>query len=155
MCIVIDPPVFISLFKTDDKEHEKFKPVLDWVINGPGKFVTGGSKYKEELGKISSILSILAELKKKGKMVSVDDLKVNSDVEQIKALEPSKDFDDPHLVALIRLTSCKLVCTRDFRSFRYLRSSKLYASLSLRPKIYTRKQNSTLLCPKNIARCCK
>lgn len=155
MCIVVDPPLFIALFKSDDAEHEKFKPVLEWVIKGPGKFVTGGSQYKKELSRISSILGVLTELKKKGKIVSVEEKVVNLDVEKIKKIEPSIDFDDPHLVALVRLTSCKLICTRDARSFRYLRSTKLYDRLSSRPKIYTRARNASLLCPKNIANCCK
>lgn len=155
MCIVIDPPVFISLLKIDDAEHEKFKPVFDWVVNGSGKFVTGGSKYKNELKKMSSILVILAELKKKGKIVSIDDGTVDFEVDVVKGIEPAKNFDDPHLVALIRLTNCKLVCTRDIRALPYLRSGKFYSSLSQRPKIYTRKKNTGLLCSKNIAKCCR
>jgi hypothetical protein len=47
--MVVDANVFSSVFKPDTLGHPEFKPVLDWVISGPGFLVYGGSKYDVEL----------------------------------------------------------------------------------------------------------
>ena len=155
MCIIIDPPVFIPMFKSTDPEHEKFLPVKNWVEKGIGKFVIGGSQYREELSRVKSILSLLAEFEKGGKVRRSNDAIVDKEILFIRKIEPSLDFDDPHLVALVRASGCKLICIRDPRSHRFLRATKFYNALHCRPKLYTREKNANLLCPNNIANCCK
>ena len=155
MCVVADPPTMIPMFKVTDPEHIEFAPVRDWVLNGKGKFIIGGSKYKTELLAITSILPILKELERRGKIVRRADDEVDAEVAAVKLIEPTNDFDDPHLVALIRLTGCKLICVRDPRSHRFLRSVKLYHTSSDRPKLYTKAKNITLLCQANIKACCR
>jgi hypothetical protein len=155
MCIVADPPTFIPMFKASDPEHTSFVAVRDWVTSGPGKFVLGGKKYKAELLSVRSILHFLTELEKRGKIVRLDESTVDADETAVKEIEPAADFDDPHLVALIRLTGCRLICVRDPRSHKFLRSARFYATSKDRPKLYTRQKNSSLLSPQNIAICCK
>lgn len=156
MCVVADPPTFIPMFKSADPEHQKFKPVIDWVMAGPGKFVMGGSKYNEELRAIRSILSHLSELEKMGKIIRKPEADVDEEESLVKVIEPDRDFDDPHLVALIRLTGCRLICVRDPRSHKFLLATYLYRSSKDRPKLYTgAKRNSTLLITKNIGACCR
>lgn len=155
MCIVVDPPSFIPIFRSGDPNHSEFKSVLDWVTEGPAKFVLGGSQYQSELRAIRSVLPILLELEKKGKVVRIGTAEVDAEVTLVRALETSTDFDDPHLVAIVRLTGCKLVCLRDPRAHRYLRSSRFYARASARPKLYTRSRNGRLLCSENLAPCCR
>ncbi len=155
MCIVVDPPLFISMFKRTDPDYEIYQPVQKWVDSGAGKFVMGGSQYNTELMSVKSILPILLEYERKGKTRRISNTEVDNEVELLRKIEPSKDFDDPHLAALIRVCGCKLICIRDPRSHRFLRSPKLYKSLKERPKLYTRVKNSKLLCQSNIAKCCK
>lgn len=155
MCIVVDPPTFVPMFKPTDPEHAVFSPVRDWVVGGPGKFVMGGAKYKTELMAVRSVLPFLAELERKGKIVRRLDKEVDDDETVVKAIEPAKDFDDPHLVALVRLTGCRLICIRDPRSHRFLRASAFYRSKKDRPRLYTRPKNNTLLCNQNLAPCCR
>lgn len=155
MCIIADPPTFIPIFKVNDPEYEKFSAVREWVENGPGKFVMGGTNYKNELLAVRSILIILNELEKRGKVKRSDTLLVDNEERAVKALEPTKDFDDPHLVALTRVSGCKLICIRDPRSHRFLRMTKFYKSTKDRPKLYTREKNKNLLCNSNMAPCCK
>lgn len=143
------------MFKSSDPEHGKYLPVKNWVEKGIGKFVIGGSQYKLELSKIKSILPFLAEFERKGKIRRADDNAVDNEIPLIQRTEPSTDFDDPHLVALVRVSGCKLICIRDPRSHRFLRSGKLYKTLQCRPKLYTREKNVNLLCAINIANCCK
>jgi hypothetical protein len=155
MCIVADPPTFIPMFKPTDPEHAAFVSVRDWVIAGPGKFVMGGAKYKAELFAVRSVLPFLAELERRGKIVRRSDADVDADEMAVKRVEPANDFDDPHLVALVRLTGCRLICIRDPRSHRFLRAPRFYRTARDRPKLYTRPKNIALLGPHNLAACCK
>lgn len=155
MCIVADPPTFIPMFKVDDPEHEIFSPVKKWITDGPGKFIIGGTTYKKELSKLSSALRFLTELEKKNKIIRKSDADVDNEEKNVKSIEPAKDFDDPHLVALIRLSGCKVICLRDARAHRFLQKSSLYASAPDRPKLYTAKSHQKLLCKQNIAPCCR
>lgn len=155
MCIIADPPTFISIFKSTDPEYRKFSAVREWVKNGPGKFITGGTTYQKELMGVRSILGLLAELEKQGKVKRSSADLVDKEEALVRVLEPAADFDDPHIVALVRVSGCKLVCIRDPRSHRFLRMAKLYKSTKDRPKLYTREKNRNLLCNANIAPCCK
>jgi hypothetical protein len=49
MCIIIDADTLGLVFNPETKEHKKFKPVLEWINNGKGKIVYGGTKYEKEL----------------------------------------------------------------------------------------------------------
>ena len=155
MCIVADPPTFVPIFKSSDPDHVEFAPVRAWVLDGPGKFVLGGTKYKAELQAVSSILPFLAELEKRGKIVRTSDQKVEMEEAMVKKIEPTKDFDDPHLVALVRLTGCRLICIRDTRAHRFLTAEVFYRSTKDRPRLYTRLKNQSLLCSNNVAPCCR
>lgn len=143
------------MFKSTDPEHSVFAPVREWVTNGPGKFVLGGGKYRAELLSVRSILPILQELERRGKIIRRMDAEVDADEIEVKKIEPANDFDDPHLVALVRLTGCRLICLRDPRAHKFLRAPCFYRSASDRPKLYTRAKNATLLCKNNMAPCCK
>jgi hypothetical protein len=155
MCIVVDPPTFIPMFKATDPDHADFAPVRDWVIGGPGKFVMGGAKYTSELTAVRSVLGLLTELERKSKIVRKRNEDVDADEIKVRTIEPAKDFDDPHLVALVRLTGCRLICIRDARSHRFLRASVFYRSKKDRPKLYTRSKNNLLLSAHNLAPCCR
>ena len=155
MCVVADPPTFIPMFKPSDAEHAEFAPVAQWVMKGAGKFVIGGSTYRTQLRAVSSIVGVLLELEKLGKVLRYSDVDVDPERCTPNGLSGSEYFDDAHLVALVRLTKCKVVCVRDKRSHKFLRASHLYQSPKDRPKLYTREKNKSLLCPKNIAACCR
>ena len=155
MCVVADPPTLIPMFKQTDPEHIAFAPVRDWIVTGPGKFIIGGSKYKKELSAVKSIIPFLLELQRRGKIVSCIDAAVDAEEAAVKLIEPAVDFDDPHLVALIRLTGCRLICIRDPRSHRFLRATRLYVTSGDRPRLYTRAKNKTLLHHANVAPCCR
>ena len=97
MCIVIDPPALIPMFKNGDIEHQKFLPVRKWIFDGPGKIIVGGKQYKKELLDVISIIQFIKELERRGKVIVKNDSDIDRDVERIKQIEPCKDFDDPHL----------------------------------------------------------
>lgn len=153
MCIIIDPPLFVPMFKTTDPNHGVYQPVRDWVDSGSGKFVVGGTQYAAEVQKVCSVLMHLVEYERRGKIIRRDRTLVDAEVALVKQIEPSTDFDDPHLVALVRECGCKLICVNDPRSHRYLRATMFYKSPKDRPKLYTRVKNANLLCQTNIPTC--
>ena len=154
MCIVIDINFLSPLFNATDNEHNEFKPLLEWIIFGKGKLVYGGKKYKEELRETKKYFGLLIQLKKAGKIVEVDDEKV--DQHQIKLSETEKhpDFDDPHLIAIIIVSGCKLICSLDKRAYVFIKNKDLYPAHFEKPKIYKGKSNAKLLSDKNIAAVC-
>jgi hypothetical protein len=155
MCIVVDPPVFVPMFKENDVEHATFVAVRNWVRHGPGKFVIGGSKYQSELANVSSVIPVLSEYERMGKICRRDESHVDNMVALVKFIESSSGFDDEHLVALVRLTGCRLVCLRDAKARKFLKMRKLYAKKQKVPKLYTKAQHaSELLVSANLAPCC-
>lgn len=150
MCIVVDPPTLIPMFKADDPEHLNFAPVKEWIDTGPGKFVIGGKKFRAELMAVGTMIKLLTEFEKRGKVLRQNDADVDQHELTVRDIEPAKDFDDPHLVALVRVSGARLVCTRDQRSHKYLKESRFYEQTCGRPKIYTKAKNSSLLCVMNI-----
>lgn len=111
--------------------------------------------YLKELQGVSSVLSLLAELSRQRKIVRIDSVEVDREVSSVKAIISSKGFDDPHLVALVRITKCKLVCLRDRKAHKYILDKKLYSSPIDVPKLYSRSSHTGLLKTKNISKCCR
>lgn len=62
MCIIVDTNTFGPVFDSNNEKHAEFKPVLDWVLHGKGKFVIGGSKYMAELKKAKKFLKVFGVL---------------------------------------------------------------------------------------------
>lgn len=155
MCIIVDPPLFISIFKEGDPDYKNYSGLRAWITSGPGKFVMGGSLYKKELSKLESVLHLVSNYERSGKVVSISDSKVDKEVGAVRRLIDSRDFDDPHLSALVRASLCRIIATRDKRSHKYLTKSDLYSKPCSKPKIYGGNRNNSVLCNKNLARCCK
>lgn len=154
MCIVIDPPLFIPMFKTTDPKHTDFIDLKNWIHTGKGKLVYGGEEYQKQLNKLNSILKLIAELRKKGKVVIMDSDAVNDAAEFALQNAASTDFDDAHLIAIISVSKCRLVAVDDPRSHRFIKSKKLYLKNTRLPKLYTGARNKNILTQRNITQCC-
>lgn len=155
MCAVIDPPLFIPITNAKDKRHADFGILKDWLDTGVGKAVIGGTKYRDELRKVASVLPFLVELEKKGKIVKI----AEGDADQaarfaVKAAN-SGNFDDEHLVGLVACTGCKIVCLDDPRAHSFLKNPALYPQKTKLPKLFTSVKNASLLSQKYLAPCCK
>lgn len=153
MCIVVDTNTLASVFKRDSVNHLEFKPVLDWVQNGKGKFVFGGTKYLEELGESYRKLFILYRSVGKAVFISNDDVDSQTVWAANQITDP--DFDDQHLIGLLRVSGCRLVCSLDSRAYPFFRHSTFFSPSSRKPKIYSSRGNEDLLTDTNIADCCK
>lgn len=133
MCLVLDINAFHLVFG----QHEPFKPVFDWLMTGRGKLVMGGSKYDEELAKMKKYLRLISLLKSSRKVVRANDEAVDQRTIEIVRACPDADFDDPHMVALLAVSGCKLFCSEDERSYKYIKRKEWYTNGP--PKIYRSK----------------
>lgn len=150
MCVIVDTNCFASVFDPKSEKHAEFSPVLDWILNGKGKLVYGGTKYIQELSK-TKYLKIFNILNSKAKKVVVVD---KSKVDEVQiAIERSvidPDFDDPHLPAIVIVSKCEVICSEDTRSVKFITDSNLYPKGVNIPKYYTSSRNKDLLCDKYI-----
>lgn len=154
MCIVVDTCAFSSVFITTDKDHLDFKPIYDWLMNGDGKLVYGGKTYFKELETAHKFLKILTQLQRMGKTIKLPDKEIDDYEKKVKRKVNKKDFDDPHILSILAISNCKLVCTKDKRSMPYLKNLSLYPKKFIKPKIYSKKCNLNILCDDNIASIC-
>jgi len=135
MCFVLDTNVFGALFDSDNANHPNFKPALDWVVNGKGKMVYGGTKYKKEMRAARKYIRFFAALQRAGKMVLLCDADVDKYEKEVAHSETDKDFDDPHLIAIVIASGCNIICTNDKRAIPYLKKSEFYKGKVKKPNI--------------------
>lgn len=154
MCVVIDSCTFSRVFDRTNAEHPEFKPVYEWIITGRGKIVFGGSKYKTELYNLKKYVSFINELSKRRKVVRIPDDEVDFLEKEVSEYATHRDFDDPHLIAIIVASGCKIICTSETRAIPFLKRKNFYPSSKLVPKLYTRKRNRNLLTDTNLASVC-
>lgn len=150
MAIIIDTNCFANVFNSRSSNHAEFKPVLDWIIKGKGIIVYGGSKYKEELQKASKYLTIFRLLKDVNKVLIGDSNEIDRVQSEIENKTVDKDFDDPHLPAIVIVTKCRLICSNDSRSIPFVQQRELYPQGCITPSYYTGLRNSNLLCDEYI-----
>lgn len=135
MCIVIDANVLGKVFDRNNVDHARFKPVCEWVVDGSGSVVFGGSKYLKELGS-GKYLKLFTELKKVRRAVEIPKKEVDDRARELKAIVRDENFDDEHIVAIVGLSKCRLVCTDDERLLPYLKRKDLYPQGVRVPKVY-------------------
>ena len=146
MCVIVDTNCFANVFDPNSAKFEEFKPVLDWVLEGKGKFIYGGTKYIEELKKARKFLKFFNVLKSKtNKVVVVDKERVDKEQERISQIITDKDFDDPHLPAIAIVARCQIICSVDTRSVRFVTLPNLYPKGVKIPRYYTGLRNKNLL----------
>lgn len=139
MCALIDASVLSKVFNPGDAEHEPFKALMVWVTEGNGAIVYGGSTYKKQLG-TGRYLKLFHELRVAQRAFLVDGDAVDRRENVLKGIVHNKDFDDAHLLAIIAISKCCLLCTGDVRLRPYFRRKDLYPDGVKIPKIYTKSQ---------------
>jgi len=155
MCGIIDTCVVAALLDKDNAEHANYVPVLKWILYGKGKMVYGGSTYKKELGELRRYLKLIAEVNRAGKIVPVEDAAVDQAEKHAKVIIPHKDFDDPHIAAIVAVSGCRVICTRDGRSIPHLKRKELYPKHIGVPRFYLSVRNKGLLNDGNLIDKCR
>lgn len=156
MCIVIDMNAVPVVFDESNQEHSNFRPVLRWIRDKEGKIVYGGTTYEQELKRLPRFLRLITQFDKAGKVVKVGRAAVDAVEEELKNLSVCRGFNDCHIVAIVIASGCKLVCSVDRASYRFLRDTRLYPRNARRPSIFSgHRRNAALLCDRNIASICR
>jgi hypothetical protein len=150
MCIVIDASAFATVFNPANNKHPSFKPVRDWILDGDGKAVYGGTKYKRELARASSYRRLFLELVKSGKAVEIDGQQIDRVEHKVVQRTQHKNFNDAHIIAIFIVSHCRLFCSADGRADRFVKDASIYPKKHKRPKIYRGLVHSHLLCDTNI-----
>jgi hypothetical protein len=154
MCLVIDPCSIPSVFNPQAQNHSDFRAILRWVTKSSGRVVYGGSKYKRELSKMTRYLGIINELARAGRVVELDGGDVDRVAASLKKKINDRRFNDEHLVAILIVSKCRVICSDDKQAYPYLKRSDLYSGTH-RPKIYRSGAHSSMCCAKNIAAICQ
>lgn len=136
-------------------DHKHFHPVLAWLVEGKGKLVYGGTQYRDELRRSPRYLRLFVQFKKAGKIVEIEDAQVDAMQQNLEAYVSNPDFDDAHLIGIVTVSGCLLICTNDKRAIPYLKRTDLYPRGTTRPKIYSSHRNKRLLTDAHIAEVCK
>jgi hypothetical protein len=136
MCVVIDMNVLPCVFIEQNDKHNMFKPIKSWILEGKGKMVVGGKTYFDELEKMVKIRKIYVQLRKAGKVVVIEQNSIDNLENELKKKLQHQDFDDPHIVALLIISGCQVVCSNDVRAFQFFQMNKWYPKGRSIPKIY-------------------
>lgn len=150
MCILIDINVLCCVFSSTPAQHPDFLPVKKWVTSGPGTIVYGGSHYRGELRKTFKYFGIMTELNRQGRISRIHDGQVDAAQQIVEDMIDDPRCDDPHLIAIIRVSGCRLICSNDRRADRYLKDHRLYNNRNSVPKIFRNSSHRHLLNRRNI-----
>ena len=156
MCLVIDTCCLTMVFDGNNQLHSGFQSVLRW-ITGKGCMIYGGTKYNEELRRLTKILPLVVELAKQRKAIQIENPSVDAIAAQLKRKYPEDEFNDEHIVALVIASRCRVVCTNDNAAISYLRRPDVFAgSGASRPSIYRGlRVHQRLCCDRNIVAVCQ
>jgi|LQAB01.1.fsa_nt_gi predicted nucleic acid-binding protein len=148
--IVIDTNTFSSISNETANDYAEFKPIIHWVKTAGGAcFVYGGTKYKAELIKVRSMLALFDQFKKANKVVTINSDLIDAYEAKLEGINQQAAFNDKHLVSVIEISNCRLLCTKDEEAMPFIKDAQFYETSSP-PKLYTGERNRDLLVSGNI-----
>jgi hypothetical protein len=130
MCLVIDANQAHAFGDLTNRPY--ISEIVKWI--GQGGRIAAGGKLRDELFKIAAFRQLLTEWNRAGRIVNFDDALLAAEGERISDQCIS---DDPHVIALARLSGAKVVMTEDRALIADLKNNEVIGS---RRKIY--KQDS-------------
>lgn len=136
MCVIIDVNRYHELFLTSQYEYT-LSTLYD--SNGP-KICYGGEKYLLELGE--KRIKSIEEFSKLNKILRLNDQQVDLMQNRLEKQLIHTDFDDPHIMAMCKLTGCRLIITNDVRMKTPI---DFFFTNKKKPKLIKSDKNSNLL----------
>ena len=125
--------------------HKEYEPLHKSIIEQRRSVIMyGGTKYMNELKRARKFLKLFAELRKVGAASMLNAQAVDDEEERIIGLTSDLKFNDHHIVAIVVVGRCNIICSSDMNSHRHYKNS-LYYPKGLRPKIYGGLQSSGIL----------
>lgn len=147
MRIVIDANTLSMVFNKQNDQHSKYKPVLKCICNGKGVMVYGGTSYECELQRVGRIRRYILELHKSGKIKIkvLNGADVDKEEKRLKKVVRTKQFNDPHIVAIVIIGICKIICSSEKKALCFFTDKKFYPKHFKTPKVYSRSEHAHLL----------
>lgn len=136
MCIVIDTNSLAHVFNQNSMQHQHFQPVCNWILEGEGHIVYGGTKYKKELSKAHRYLRLVRRLKDARRAFEIDQGMVDAERDRIEEKTKGTKCNDQHIIAIFVVSGCRLFCSLDNKADKYIRDKSLYPKGFARPSIY-------------------
>lgn len=146
MGLIIDTNCLSHVFNKNDEKHPDFLPVYEWLMCGSGQLIYGGSRYLQELS-MTRYVKIFSLLRTYKKAMIYDCGSIDMLQKQIEQKISDPDFDDPHLPAIVIVSKCRVICSGDTRSIKFVKKKDLYPKGVRRPSFYTGINNTHLLKP--------
>ena len=143
--VVVDTDSLSKVFDKTNKEHKEYEPLHKSIIEQKRSVIMyGGTKYTNELKRAGKFFRLFAELGKIGMALMLNAQAVNSEEERIIGLANDRKFNDPHIIAIVVIGRCNIICSSDTNSHGHYKNS-LYYPKHLRPKIYNGLASSDIL----------
>lgn len=142
MLVIIDTNVVDIVFNPFHSRFSNYKPINKCItdINSRGIMVYGGTKFIKELGTRldRKYNKLLIELRNIGRLLELERKEVDNLGIKLKRIEPSRNFNDEHIIACVILSGCRLIVTDDKKADKYIKDEKnqFYCSPKIKPKIY-------------------
>jgi len=107
MCVIIDANLAPRIFNVPTPPE--FRPLLRWIYSERGGLVFGGLNMKE-LFRIKRARHAIKELRRHHRAIEI----LGTEAEQSR-IEADLPFvsDDPHIIALARLSNARTLCSED------------------------------------------
>lgn len=110
MTVIVDANCTGLAFSTPP--HEDFQPIVEALTSNTLKLVIGGKTLKKEYAANKVALRFWKALDRAGRSKNIDDSAVDNEEEALKLIDILKS-DDPHVLALARISGTRLLCSHD------------------------------------------
>ncbi len=145
MCVIIDTCCIPKVFNPKAKEHARFALLLGWINGKNGRLVYGGTKYKNEIRPMKNFLRLFSDYDRQGKVSRAKDSDVDAFASKAKAKITAKAFNDEHLVGIVAVSGCRVICTDDTTAIPFITRRDLYQAVNIGPpKIYSKQSHEAL-----------
>lgn len=142
MCAIVDNDVRDEVFGGARSEAGRY--LFDWLTDGRGKLAVGG-KLRRELSGSSSFVRWMKVAQLAGRVVSVEDGRVDQESDRILQ-EGLCESNDPHVLALARVSRSRLLFTNDQRLQKDFRNPQIIGrpEASSIPRASTRNSRASM-----------
>jgi hypothetical protein len=140
MCIIIDANMVGVVFA--EPIRDDYRPIFDWILKRDGRLVYGG-KLAGELERSEKFKRAIKTWGESGKAVRKSDDEIRR---QEKLLKGKTRSNDPHVLALARISNARILCTNDDNLIADFKDRRIVpGSGERRGKVYRNASHQRLL----------
>jgi hypothetical protein len=110
MSIIVDANCSADAMRLDPAPD--FAPIIAAFVGGTAKLTYGGTKLLSEYRRVGAAWRFLLMLDRAGKSRKINDVLVDAEQDRISSSMDLRS-DDPHVLALARISGARLLCSRD------------------------------------------